>query len=157
MKARNLTGVERSASSVASKPSIFPMTFGPQAASSLIMKLHLSRSVDTYQITGHGPGHVLVNGVRHETSLIVLPDEVVGTWVSRFEDLSTPDFDVVLMRVPEIVLLGTGARLRFPSPALYAGLIKARIGVEVMDTAAACRTYNILAAEGRRVAAALIL
>jgi uncharacterized protein len=63
----------------------------------------------------------------------------------------------VLMRAPEIVLLGTGPRLRFPSPAVYASLLKARIGVEVMDTAAACRTYNILAAEGRRVAAALML
>ena len=121
------------------------------------MKLHLSRSTDSNQITGHGPEHVLVNGVRHEGSLIVLPDEVVSPWVARFEDLSARDFDVVLMRAPEIVLFGSGARLRFPSPALYAGLIKARIGFEAMDTAAACRTYNILAAEGRRVAAALIL
>lgn len=121
------------------------------------MKLHLSRSADSYQINGHGRDHVLVNGVRHETSLIILPDEVVTPWVVRFEDLSAPDFDVVLMRAPEIVLLGSGARLRFPAPALYAGLLKARIGVEVMDTAAACRTYNILAAEGRRVAAALII
>jgi uncharacterized protein len=121
------------------------------------MKLHLSRSADTYQITGYGPDHVLVNGVRHEASLIVLPDEVVDGWASDFEALSARDFDVVLMRAPEIVLLGSGARLRFPSPALYAGLLKARIGVEVMDTAAACRTFNILAVEGRRVAAALIL
>jgi len=121
------------------------------------MKLHLSRSTDSNQITGYGPDHVLVNGVRHETSLIVLPDEVVATWATHFEALSPQDFDVVLMRAPEIVLLGSGARLRFPSPALYAGLLKARIGVEVMDTAAACRTFNILAAEGRRVAAALIL
>jgi len=121
------------------------------------MKLHLSRSADTNQITGYGPDHVLVNGVRHETSLIVLPDEVVATWATHFEALSPQDFDVVLMRAPEIVLLGSGARLRFPSPALYAGLLKARIGVEVMDTVAACRTFNILAAEGRRVAAALIL
>ena len=121
------------------------------------MKLHLSRSADSNQITGHGPDHVLINSARHETSLIVLPDEVVTAWVERFEALSTRDFDVVLMRAPEIVLLGTGPRLRFPAPALYAGLLKARIGVEVMDTAAACRTFNILAAEGRRVAAALIL
>ena len=121
------------------------------------MKLHLSRSADSYQITGYGPNHVLVNGMRHETSLIVLPDEVVSPWVTCFAALSVQDFDVVLMRAPEIVLLGTGARLRFPAPTLYAGLLKARIGVEVMDTAAACRTFNILAAEGRRVAAALIV
>lgn len=121
------------------------------------MKLHLSRSQDTYQITGHGPGHLLVGGVRHETSLIVLPDEVVTGWAASFAALCLQDFDALLIRAPEIVLLGTGERLRFPPPALYSGLIKARIGVEVMDTPAACRTYNILAAEGRRVAAALIL
>ncbi len=121
------------------------------------MKMHLSRSADSYQISGHGPGHVLINGVRHESSLIVLPDEVVTGWAASFEALCAHDFDALLMRAPEIVLLGTGTRLRFPSPALYAGLLKARIGVEVMDTAAACRTYNILAAEGRRVAAALLV
>jgi uncharacterized protein len=121
------------------------------------MKLHLSRSTETYQINGLGPDHVLVNGQRHESSLVILPDEVIAGWATRFEALSARDFDIMLMRAPEIVLLGSGARLRFPPPALYAGLLKARIGVEVMDTAAACRTYNILAAEGRRVAAALII
>ena len=121
------------------------------------MKMHLSRSADSYQITGYGPGHLLINGIRHETSLIVFPDEVVAGWVASFAALSARDFEPLLIRAPEIVLLGSGARLRFPSPALYAGLLKARIGVEVMDTAAACRTYNILAAEGRRVAAALVL
>jgi uncharacterized protein len=121
------------------------------------MKLHLSRLSGLNQITGHGPGHVLVNGIRHEASLIVLPDEVVSGWADRFENLAATHFDALAIRAPEIVLLGSGPRLRFPSPCLYAGLVKARIGVEVMDTAAACRTYNILAAEGRRVAAALLL
>ena len=121
------------------------------------MKLHLSRLSGLNQITGHGPGHVMVNGVRHEASLIVLPDEVVTDWVDCFENLDAPHFDALAIRAPEIVLLGSGPRLRFPSPGLYAVLVKARIGVEVMDTAAACRTYNILAAEGRRVAAALLL
>jgi uncharacterized protein len=86
-----------------------------------------------------------------------LPDEVVTGWVRHLDELSAKHFDALVMRAPEIVLLGSGSRLRFPSPALYAGLSKANIGVEVMDTPAACRTYNILAAEGRRVAAALIL
>lgn len=121
------------------------------------MKLHLSRSSESNLINGYGSDHVLVNGIRHETSLIVLPDEVIEPWAPRFEDLSAEDFDVVLLRAPEILLLGSGARLRFPAPALYAKLLEVRIGVEIMDTAAACRTYNILAAEGRRVAAALIL
>lgn len=139
--------------------SLFPVliVFKPSSGHFLHMKLHLSRSLDANQITGYGPDHVLVNGVRHETSLVVLPDEVVGGWTSHFEALAAQDFDLVLMRVPEIVLLGTGSRLCFPPAMLYAGLLKASIGVEVMDTAAACRTFNILAAEGRRVAAALIL
>lgn len=121
------------------------------------MKLHLSRSANTNLISGYGRDHILVNGVRYDTSLIVLPDEVVTSWARQFEQLAPEHFDTLAMRAPEIILLGSGASLRFPSPVLYAGLIKAHIGVEVMDTPAACRTYNILAAEGRRVAAALIL
>lgn len=121
------------------------------------MKLHLSRSANSYLISSYGPDHFLVNGVRHECSLIVLPDEVVTGWARDLNQLTAEHFDALALRAPEIVLLGSGKKLRFPSPALYAGLIKANIGVEVMDTPAACRTYNILAAEGRRVAAALIL
>ncbi len=121
------------------------------------MKLHLSKTAGVNQINGYGPDYILVNGERHERCLIVLPDEVVNDWAQGFAALQAVHFDALAMRAPEIVLLGTGGRMRFPAPGLYAGLIKARIGVEVMDTAAACRTYNILAAEGRRVAAALIL
>ncbi|MEW5789595.1 MAG: Mth938-like domain-containing protein [Pseudomonadota bacterium] len=120
------------------------------------MKLHLSDMSGINRITGHGPDHVLVNGQRHEGGLIVLPDEVVTGWALAFSDLAAIHFDALLIRAPEIVLLGSGHRLRFPPPGLYASLIGARIGVEVMDSAAACRTYNILAAEGRRVAAALL-
>ena len=121
------------------------------------MKLHLSRSANTFVISGYGNDHILINGVRHETSLIVLPDEVISGWATHLNRLESQHFDILAMRAPEIILLGSGRTLRFPPPALYAGLLKANIGVEVMDTAAACRTYNILAAEGRRVAAALIL
>lgn len=121
------------------------------------MQLHLSKTAGVNQIDGYGADYILVNGGRHERSLIVLPDEVVTAWASGFSSLSLVHFDALALRAPEIVLLGSGGRLRFPAPGLYAALIKARIGVEVMDTPAACRTYNILAAEGRRVAAALIL
>lgn len=121
------------------------------------MKLHLSRTENINLINGYGSDFILINGVRHESSLIVLPDEIVGHWAAHLGQLATEHFDMLALRAPEIILLGSGKSLRFPSPALYAGLIKARIGVEVMDTPAACRTYNILAAEGRRVAAALIL
>ncbi|MEW6677886.1 MAG: Mth938-like domain-containing protein [Pseudomonadota bacterium] len=121
------------------------------------MKLHLDRSAVRFLITGYGPDHVLVNGVRHETSLIILPDELVADWPGNWSSLSSPDFDAVALRAPEILLLGTGPSQRFPAPAVYRHLIAARIGVEIMNTPAACRTYNILAGEGRRVAAALLL
>lgn len=121
------------------------------------MKLHLDHASIQNTITGYGSDHVLINGTRHGGSLVVLPDEVILDWTGTWSALAAQDFDVVLMRAPEIVLLGTGQRQRFPSPALYKALLAARIGVEIMDTPAACRTYNILAGEGRRVAAALLI
>jgi uncharacterized protein len=121
------------------------------------MKLHLDRNDVQYIITGYGSDHVLINGIRHTTSLVVLPDEVIPDWAENLSILASPHFEAIVIRAPEIVLLGTGLRQRFPSPALYKLLISAGIGVEVMDTQAACRTYNILAGEGRRVAAALLL
>ncbi len=121
------------------------------------MKLHLARVSDVHQITHFGGDHIAIDGTRHAGSLILLPDEIVIGWAASFEAIALSDFETIVLRAPEIVLLGTGPRQRFPAPALYSGLIKAGIGVEVMSTAAACRTYNILAAEGRRVAAALIL
>jgi len=120
------------------------------------MKLHLSRSANTYLITGYGSDHIQVNGQRHETSLVLLPDEVITGWAEHLSRLNQAYFDTLVLRAPEIILLGTGKTLRFPSPALYAGLLKANIGVEVMDTAAACRTYNILVAEGRAVVLGLL-
>ncbi|MBI5331814.1 MAG: Mth938-like domain-containing protein [Betaproteobacteria bacterium] len=120
------------------------------------MKLHRDQPDLAYTITGHGPGYIQVNATRHATGLVVLPDEVVTDWAASLAELVPAHFDVLLIRAPEIVLLGTGARHTFPSPALYAVLLKAGIGVEVMDTPAACRTYNVLAGEGRRVAAGLI-
>ena len=108
--------------------------------------------------TGYGTCHVIVNHKRYEHSLIVLPDRIVENWdAGAFEDVTAAHFDFVLSLQPEMVLFGTGAALRFPHPRLTLSLIEAGIGVEVMDTAAACRTYNILMAEGRRVAAALLI
>lgn len=121
------------------------------------MKLHLDRGGVQYLFTGYDSEHVAVNGIAYRQSLVVLPEELITPWAEAWSTLRSEDFDVLTLRAPEIVLLGTGRRQRFPSPGMYKGLIKARIGVEVMDTQAACRTYNILAAEGRRVAAALLL
>ena len=119
------------------------------------MKLHVSGPGGRNAITGYGEGYVMVNGQRHESSLIVLPDRVID-WEAAFDRLSRESFVFLKDQQPEIVLLGTGPQQRFPHPRLTAPLAEAGIGLEVMDLKAACRTYNILVAEERKVAAALL-
>ena len=124
---------------------------------STALKLHLTNISGINLFTGYGEGYVMVNKQRHEQSLVVLRDRVLTDWPpAGFDDLDAGDFALLAELKPEIVLLGTGERLRFPRPELTRALIEARIGLEVMDIQAACRTYNFLAAEERKVAAALL-
>jgi len=121
------------------------------------MKLQLTRpSGPGNVISGYGDDHVLVNGERHAGSLVVMLDRLEPWAAGGFEALERAHFEALAALAPEIVLLGTGRRLRFPEAALTAPLVDARIGLEVMDLRAACRTYNVLIAEDRRVAAALL-
>jgi uncharacterized protein len=121
------------------------------------MKLHSDESTAQNQVTGYGAGWIEVNGERHQGSMILAPDAPVAPWpVGRFEDLAAEHFQMLADRQPEVVLIGTGGQHRFPHPRLTEPLVRLRIGLEVMNTQAACRTYNILMAEGRRVVAALI-
>jgi len=120
------------------------------------LKLHASGLTSLNTFTGYGSDFVLVNAVRYETSLIVMPEALVPWDVASFAELKADDFSALAAMQPEVVLLGTGDKLRFPHPALTRKLAEARIGVEVMDLQAACRTYNILMAEERKVAAALL-
>lgn len=122
------------------------------------MKLHLQTANDTYLFTAYGDGFVAVNGARHEGSLIVTPQKLFPAWQAADPDaLTRPSFAELDGLGLEILLLGTGARQRFPSGRLIQAFASEGVGVEAMDTFAACRTYNILAGEGRKVAAALIL
>lgn len=122
------------------------------------MKLHLSRDSRRNTFTAYGPGYVAVNGVRYESSLVVMPDRIAEEWsVASFESLAQEDIQALALLKPELVLLGTGDTLRFPDARLLKDLAAAGIGTEIMDTRAACRTYNILAEEGRNIAAALII
>jgi uncharacterized protein len=123
------------------------------------VKLHLSNATGGLNtFTGYGDGYVAVNGIAHRRNIAVLPGQLLPEWTSAsFETLSQADFAKLAELQPEILLLGTGSTLRFPPPALLQPLMTARIGLEVMDTQAACRTYNILVAEGRRVAAAILI
>jgi uncharacterized protein len=120
--------------------------------------LHLETQSGINLFTGYGAGYVTVNHVRYETHLIVLPDRIIQDWkVPGLDGLTVQHFEHLAGLKPEIVLLGTGTTLRFPHPALSRCLTASRIGLEVMDTSAACRTYNILSAEGRKVLAALLV
>lgn len=121
------------------------------------MKLHASAPTHLNTFTGYGEGFVQLNGERRESSLLVLPERVMDWPPASFEALAEAHFALIAELQPEVVLLGTGARLRFPDPRLIAPLARAGIGLEVMDVQAACRTYNILMAEERVVAAALLL
>jgi uncharacterized protein len=120
------------------------------------VKLHASSPSALLTFSGYGDGFVLINGERHERNLIVMPERLLPWEVAGFDALAEKDFQVILELNPEIVLLGTGPRQRFPHPRLIRALMEKRIGVEAMDLQAACRTYNILMAEERRVAAALL-
>jgi uncharacterized protein len=120
------------------------------------VKFHLSRGEGNV-VTGCGPGWVRVGADEYRASLILTPETIVTPWAATFEALAAEHFERVRELEPAIVLLGTGVRQRFPHPRLYQALLAGGIGVEVMDSSAAARTYNIIAAEGRRVAAALIL
>jgi uncharacterized protein len=120
------------------------------------VKLHATRPSGVNTITGYGEGYVMVNGERRSSSLVVLPDRIEPWEAKTFDQLSVEDFTFLKSLEAEIVLLGTGERQRFPHPRLTAALAQAGIGLEVMDLQAACRTYNILVAEERKVAAALL-
>jgi uncharacterized protein len=121
------------------------------------MKLQLTRPAGPGNIiSGYGDDYVLVNGKRHSASLLLTVDALVAWEATTFDALTQAHFEAIAALAPELVLLGTGRRLRFPAAELSAPLVQAGIGLEVMDLRAACRTYNVLVAENRRVAAALL-
>ncbi|TWO72739.1 hypothetical protein FN976_04195 [Caenimonas sedimenti] len=120
------------------------------------MKLQPDRS-DAQTISAHGPGWVAVGQEKITHSVVLSAAGARLPWAERFEDLGQEHFDTLAQLGVEVVIFGSGTRIRFPHPAWLATLHKARVGVETMDTAAACRTYNILAQEGREVAVALLL
>jgi uncharacterized protein len=122
------------------------------------MKFQLDEPQGGNSISRHDARSVWVNGRPHTASVLVPWRGDVQAWApSRFEELSAAHFEAILAIKPELVIFGSGARLRFPGPALWRALVGARIGFEVMDIGAACRTYNVLASEGRNVLAALLI
>jgi uncharacterized protein len=122
------------------------------------LKFQPDRAEGVNIITRHDAQSIWVGNTRFAHSLLVPSEGEVGLWpVQSVAQLSADHFEMALAMQPELVVFGSGARLQFVSPKLLRGLIERRIGVETMDTAAACRTYNVLASEGRKVLAALLL
>lgn len=121
------------------------------------MKFHLNAGAGNV-FTGYGNDYVRLGIVEYRENVVVTPEQIISGWCpGGFDALTDADFAAIAALQPEIVLLGTGARQRFPSPRLARVLAQARIGLDVMDTPAACRTFNILAAEERKVAVAILL
>lgn len=122
------------------------------------MKLHSSSTQQYQTVTGYDATGVEINARRYDHSLMVMPDVTPRRWdVARFEDLTAAHFEEIARDTPDVVVLGTGERQRFVHPRLVASLSALRVGVESMDSHAACRTYNILMGEGRKVTLALII
>jgi uncharacterized protein len=121
------------------------------------LKFHLSNNPGQNFFTAHGAGYVQVNDQRYEKPLIVTPEQVIGDWSAQsFSALTESDFSHFLMLKPEVLLLGTGNQHHFAHPQLYRVLTAAGIGVEFMSTPAACRTFNILSGEDRKVVVGIL-
>jgi uncharacterized protein len=122
------------------------------------MKLFLTEPGESYAIRSYQAGQVTINDQAYTKSLVLAPKQLITDWPPQSADeLTEADFNLLTELEPDLVLLGTGERQVFPPLSLYAPLLQQNIAVEVMNTGAACRTFNILAAEGRKVIAALMM
>ena len=122
------------------------------------MKLQIEKAVGLNAFTAYGDGYVSINAVRHTRNVLVLPDRLVPDWTAAdFATLSRSDFEWLAALDEPILILGTGAQQRFPTPEIMRPLLQLGRSLEIMDTPAACRTYNVLINEGRRAAAALLM
>ena len=122
------------------------------------MKFNLDQPTSINVVRAYGPGLVRIGERSFSRSLIVTASTLLEDWRPRqMSDLQESDLGELLQLRPEVLLIGSGMRQEFPQRATLAALYAARVGFEIMDTGAACRTYNVLAAEGRNVAAALIV
>ena len=122
------------------------------------MKFAEDNQDEGYVITAYDSTNIVINGRSFTQSLIIAGDQMHDSWgVDSISALTNEHVDTILSFKPELILIGTGDKLTFPTVEAYAPIISAGIGVDFMDTGAACRTYNILMGEGRGVVAGLIL
>lgn len=124
----------------------------------ILMKLHTTPTQHYQTVTGYDASGVEINAIRFNYSLTVMPETPPVAWPAQsFDSLTAEHFETIAAASPDVVILGTGSRQRFIHPRLVQALTSRRIGVECMDNPAACRTYNILMGEGRKVVLALIM
>ena len=122
------------------------------------MKLQSDPHSGANTITGYGDGYVEINKTPYAHAVVLSSDGAISKWSAQsFDNLEAHHFSQLIDLEPELILIGTGKRQRFPKPELLKALISAKIGFEIMDSQAACRTYNILVGEGRQVLLALIV
>lgn len=121
------------------------------------MQLHADHS-DVQMVTGYGPGWIAVDKKEHTGNILLGASGFLRPWnCARFEDLTPAHFAQLAELNAELIIFGSGSKIRFVHPSWLQPLMQKRIGLETMDTHAACRTYNVLAGEGRNVIAALLL
>ncbi|CAN5196005.1 Mth938-like domain-containing protein [soil metagenome] len=122
------------------------------------MQFTLENDGSVNLVRGYTHGCVTINEADYTQSVVLMPDRIISNWApAGVGELSAAHLADVLDLEPEIILIGTGERLEFPERGLLAIALERGIGIECMDTSAACRTYNILVHEGRRVAAVLLI
>lgn len=122
------------------------------------MKISSTSHDKSYVIRSYEAGQIIINQDVYSKSLILAPNQLIPGWRPQsVSELAAADFDELMGLDPGLIILGTGVKQAFPPPLLYAGILEKGIGMEIMNTPAACRTYNILMAEGRPVVAALMM
>jgi uncharacterized protein len=122
------------------------------------MRLTDDRTGGALLVRSYAPGEVRVGDAVMQRSCLISAERLIDDWRPQtLDELTEADLEAVFALQPEIVVLGSGTRQRFPDPRLSAAIMARGIGCEVMDTGAACRTYNVLVSEGRRAVAALLL
>lgn len=122
------------------------------------MKIHQDPTDGSYRIIRHSAEGVQINDQLYARSVVVTPDHLISPWPpASFAEMTLEHLKMAQTLDPEVMLLGTGAQQQFPTRAIMRPILQSGIGLEVMDTGSACRTYNILMGEGRRVVAALII
>jgi uncharacterized protein len=150
--------IEKSLFNLSDDGNIISMFIPVNYLETKMASLDLDNNQSRYQIRAYKPGMLKVNDETFTSSIIITPNELIEPWQPQtIQELRSELLDPIIQLKPDILLIGTGSTLVFPSVETYGHLINLGIGVEVMDTSAACRTFNALSAENRRVAAALII